>query len=48
MLSYDALSEGVSADDVLEQVLGAVQAPDGDRLLRDTQVQDMPIPVRAG
>ncbi len=48
VLSYDALSEGVSADDVLEQVLGAVQAPDGDRLLRDTQVQDMPIPVRAG
>ena len=30
VLSYDALSEGVSADDLLEQVLGAVTEPPAD------------------
>ena len=48
VLSYDALSEGVTADNVLESVLSAVPAADGDRLLRDTQVQDTVMPVRAG
>jgi MoxR-like ATPase len=32
VLSYDALSEGVSADDVLEQVLGAVREPGAGHL----------------
>jgi MoxR-like ATPase len=42
VLSYDALSEGVTADDLLERVLGAVPAPDAERLLRAE-----PMPVRA-
>jgi hypothetical protein len=33
-MSYDALSEGVSPDDVLDQVLTAVQEPGGDHLSR--------------
>ena len=32
VLSYDALSEGVTADDLLEQVLAAVAEPDARRL----------------
>jgi MoxR-like ATPase len=32
VLSYDALSEGVSADDVLEQVLSAIEEPGAGRL----------------
>jgi MoxR-like ATPase len=32
VLSYDALSEGVSADDVLERVLAAVPAPNDDHI----------------
>jgi MoxR-like ATPase len=47
VLSYDALSEGVTADGLLEKVVGAVPAPDEERLLRETQVQEMPVPVRA-
>jgi MoxR-like ATPase len=35
VLSYDALSEGVSADDVLDRVLAAVTAPDHAHLLRE-------------
>jgi MoxR-like ATPase len=35
VLSYDALSEGVSADDVLDRVLAAVAAPNAARLLRE-------------
>ncbi len=34
VLSYDALSEGVTADELLERVLGAVQAPQEDHLTR--------------
>ena len=34
VLSYDALSENVSADDVLEQVVGAVMGPPADHLGR--------------
>jgi MoxR-like ATPase len=34
VLSYDALSEGVSADDVLEQVLAAVKPPGEEGLIR--------------
>jgi MoxR-like ATPase len=34
VLSYDALSEGVTADDLLEQVLTAVQEPDDDHIHR--------------
>ena len=42
VLSYDALSEGVTPDELLERVLGAVPAPDAERLLREA-----PAPVRA-
>jgi MoxR-like ATPase len=42
VLSYDALSEGVTADELLEQVLGAVAEPDADTLTRQA-----PTPVRA-
>jgi MoxR-like ATPase len=48
VLSYDALSEGVTADGLLERLLTAVPAPDDDRLLRGTQEHDAPVPVRAG
>jgi MoxR-like ATPase len=34
VLSYDALSEGVSVDSLLEQMIAAVPAPDSDRLMR--------------
>jgi MoxR-like ATPase len=34
VLSYDALSEGVTADSLLEQVLEAVQEPDEDHIHR--------------
>jgi MoxR-like ATPase len=34
VLSYDALSEGVTADDVLERVLEAVPAPSDDHIRR--------------
>jgi MoxR-like ATPase len=42
VLSYDALSEGVTADDVLGQVLAAVPGPEEERLTHSTTV-----PVRA-
>jgi MoxR-like ATPase len=42
VLSYDALSEGVTADALLERVLGAVPEPESDRL-----TQRAPRPVRA-
>jgi MoxR-like ATPase len=42
VLSYDALSEGVTPDELLERVLGAVPAPDAERLLYET-----PTAVRA-
>jgi len=35
VLSYDALSEGVTADQVLEQVLTAVAEPDAGHLTRE-------------
>jgi MoxR-like ATPase len=38
VLSYDALSEGVTADDVLERVLEAVSAPDADHIARARRV----------
>ncbi len=34
VLSYDALSEGVTADELLERVLAAVQSPQEDHLTR--------------
>jgi len=34
VLSYDALSEGISADDVLDRVLAAVEVPPSDHLRR--------------
>ena len=34
VLSYDALSEGVTADDILERVLGAVSTPQDDHIRR--------------
>ena len=42
VLSYDALSEGVTADELLQRVLEAVEAPDAGRLLHDELT-----PVRA-
>ncbi len=36
VLSYDALSEGVTADKLLERILTAVAEPGGDQLLRAT------------
>jgi MoxR-like ATPase len=36
VLSYDALSEGVSADQILERVLAAVPEPHTDELMRET------------
>ncbi len=36
VLSYDALSEGVTADELLEQILAAVAEPGADQLLRAT------------
>jgi MoxR-like ATPase len=42
VLSYDALSEGVSADQLLERVLSAVPEPGAQHLMRET-----PAPVRA-
>ncbi|MEA2257034.1 MAG: MoxR-like ATPase [Solirubrobacteraceae bacterium] len=38
VLSYDALSEGVSADDILERVLSAVPEPESDHLKRGRTV----------
>ena len=42
VLSYDALSEGVTADELLDKVLAAVPEPRSDYLMRDT-----PTAVRA-
>jgi MoxR-like ATPase len=42
VLSYDGLSEGMTADQLLERVLAAVPEPRGDELMRET-----PIVVRA-
>jgi MoxR-like ATPase len=42
VLSYDALSEGVTADDILGQVLATVPTPEADRLTHSSTV-----PVRA-
>ena len=42
VLSYDALSEGVTADDLLERVIAAVNDPTSEHLTRD-----QPRPVRA-
>ncbi len=42
VLSYDALSEGVSADELLERVLSAVPEPGADHLMHP-----VPTPVRA-
>ena len=36
VLSYDALSEGVTPDQLIDRVLGAVPAPDAGRLLHET------------
>ena len=38
VLSYDALSEGVTADDVLERVIAAVDEPPTDHIARVQQV----------
>jgi len=43
VLSYDALSEGVTTDDLLERVLTAVPEPDAEHLMREA-----PAAVRAG
>jgi MoxR-like ATPase len=34
VLSYDALSDGVSVDSLLDQLIAAVPAPDSERLMR--------------
>jgi hypothetical protein len=36
VLSYDALSEGVTADQLLERVVAQVQEPGRNHLMRDT------------
>jgi MoxR-like ATPase len=38
VLSYDALSEGVTADDVLGRVIEAVEAPEADHIARTRRV----------
>jgi MoxR-like ATPase len=43
VLSYDALSEGVTGDELLERVLAAVAEPGAGRLTREA-----PAPVKAG
>jgi len=43
VLSYDALSEGVTTDDLLERVLTAVPEPDAEHLMREARTA-----VRAG
>ncbi len=43
VLSYDALSEGVTADDLLDKVLAAVPEPGARRLIRED-----PTEIRAG
>jgi MoxR-like ATPase len=43
VLSYDALSDGVTADELLEQVLTAVAEPGAERLIREDSGQ-----IRAG
>ena len=42
VLSYDALSEGVTVDQLLERIVAAVPQPGSGRLMRDD-----PAPVRA-
>ena len=42
VLSYDALSEGVTADELVDRVLAAVPEPDAERLIREP-----PKPARA-
>jgi MoxR-like ATPase len=39
VLSYDALSDGVTADEIIEQVLAAVPEP-GERRLMRTERED--------
>jgi hypothetical protein len=36
VLSYDALSEGVTADDILERVLAAVPEPGAQHLIHES------------
>jgi MoxR-like ATPase len=43
VLSYDALSDGVTADELLEQILAAVPAPGASRLIHESQEE-----IRAG
>ena len=38
VLSYDALSEGVTADELLERVLAAVPEPGAERLMRNDRI----------
>ena len=38
VLSYDALSDGVTADKLLEQVMAAVEEPGAQRLIREAGV----------
>jgi MoxR-like ATPase len=42
VLSYDALSEGVTADELLGKVLSAIPAPDEERLIREDQLRGIP------
>jgi MoxR-like ATPase len=39
VLSYDALSDGVTADQLLERVLGAVEQPGSTRLMRQVRTE---------
>jgi hypothetical protein len=40
VLSYDGLSDGVTADKLLEQVLAAVEEPGATRLIREDAPAD--------
>jgi MoxR-like ATPase len=46
VLSYDALSEGVTADELLDEVLAAVPAPDANHLTR-AQADVQPVPAQS-
>jgi MoxR-like ATPase len=43
VLSYDALSDGVTADELLDQILAAVPEPGAGRLIHESQEE-----IRAG
>jgi MoxR-like ATPase len=47
VLSYDALSDGVTVDQLLDRILGAVTKPGSERLIGET-ADESPVPFRVG